>query len=137
MLHRLVSLLLVAALATASAACEGMKGLLALQQGLAAEFDTRAVAVNVVNGTSLIVTFTNSRLGELETTEQAAACRRVAEYVRDHYPGYDRLDVISVAFADQRRVGPVSMTKSRMPCSLRTSDLGRPRRGISLQRPGA
>jgi len=107
-------------------ACEGMKSLLALQQGLASEFGAREVGVNLVNGKVLVITFQNSSLGDLVGEEQAELCHRVGEYVRDHYSGYAHLQQIRVAFSKQAGFGPVNLTRSQTPCALGTDQLGQP-----------
>jgi len=107
-------------------ACKGMQALYQLQQGLAAEFQSAEVSVNVYNGRALTVTFWNSPFGDLRGDSQTAFCRHAAEYVRDHYPGYEELQTIAVAFATRQAVGPVSMTHSETACSFNRSGLGEP-----------
>ena len=119
------SLLAVATFITL-VACKGMQALYQLQQGLGAEFPSAEVSVNVYNGRALTVTFWNSPFGDLSGDDRAAFCRHAAEYVRDHYPGYEGLQTIGVAFATRKAAGPVSMTHSEIACSFNRSALGAP-----------
>jgi hypothetical protein len=140
MITRCARGLAILALLTTLSGCQEMKSLLALQQGLVAEFHTRAVQVNVNNGTTLTVTFQNSPIAQLDDSAQVDTCREVAEYVRDHYSGYAQLERINVGFAQVRQVGPLTMTNGRTPCTFRPAELGQPKHAggdTTLTRPAA
>ncbi len=106
------------------AACEGMRGLLTLQQGLATEFHWSQVGANIANGTRLTVTFQNAPFANETGEARDSICRQAAEYVRDHYSGYPTLSEVAVSFVSRKEYGPVNLTHSDTPCSYRTRELG-------------
>jgi hypothetical protein len=116
---------LIAAFVTSlGVACMDMRDELELQRALAAEFGTPETGINLANGTVLTVTLQNSPLADASGEDRRQICRRVAEYVRDHYRGYAALRTVQVTFASQRRAGPVAITSTDPPCAFSTSDLG-------------
>lgn len=58
--------------------------------------------------------------------ERQALARDVAVFVRDHYPGYTRLESVSVGFATRRKAGILTVTQSEVPYTFTTTDLGQP-----------
>jgi hypothetical protein len=112
-----------AALLAATAACGDLKDLMSLAGDLKAEFG-ESPNLNVTNHAHLTVTFRNSRYADLPEGERAAFAQRVAEFVRDRYPGYDRLETVRVGFLSQRRAGIVTLSQSETPYTFRTADLG-------------
>ena len=121
---RLLPLLVATTLALG---CADLRDIMTLQQGLAREFNQSAIGVNVNNSVSLTVTFSNSPAADLPDAERAAFARRVAEYVRDHYPHYSALQTINVGFASVTKTGPVTYTNSSVPYRFTPSDLGQPK----------
>ncbi len=124
---RFARLLLLAVLALPALACSDLGELMSLQQELTHEFNTGAVNVNTNNAVHLTVIFSNSPAAELPDSDRAAFARRVAEYVRDHYPGYERLQTIRIGFAKVSGAGAVKFTSSRAPYRFTPRDLGPPR----------
>ena len=112
------------ALCLSLAACEGLRGLLTLQQGLATEFQWSQVGVNVANGGRLTVIFQNAPFAHETGEARDSICRQAAEYVRDHYAGYSTLTEVAITFASRTDIGPLNMTKSETPCSYSISELG-------------
>ena len=102
-----------------------MKAILSLQRGLAREFQTSGIGVNLNNSAYLTVTFTNSPVAEASETDQAAFARRVAEYVRDHYARYAQLQSTRVGFSTVKGIG-VRFTSTRIPYQFTPSELGPP-----------
>jgi hypothetical protein len=105
--------------------CADLKDLLSLQQGLAHEFDTSAINVNLSNSAYLTVVFSNSPVSNRSEPERAEFARRVAEYVRDHYPRYDQLQSIQVGFASVKGVG-ITFTSTQIPYRFTPAELGPP-----------
>ena len=105
--------------------CADLKDILSLQQGLAREFQTSAISVNLNNSAYLTVVFSNSPVADSSDAAQSAFARRVAEYVRDHYPHYDQLQSIQVGFASMKGVG-ITFTSTRIPYQFTPSELGMP-----------
>ncbi len=105
--------------------CADLKDILSLQQGLAREFQTSAISVNLNNSAYLTVTFSNAPIADQPEAEQAAFARRVAEYVRDHYAHYAQLQSIQVGFASVKGVG-ITFTRTRVPYRFTPSELGPP-----------
>ena len=113
--------------ATSTSACADLKEMMSLQQGLAQEFHTPAINLNLNTSRTLTVVFANSPYADLQSGEQSAFARRVAEYVRDHYAGYARLQRITVGFATVRGGGGMQFSTSRLPYTFTPQDLGAPR----------
>lgn len=114
------------ALVAGGLGCADLKEILSLQQGLAREFQTSAVNINLNNSAYLTVTFSNAPIADQPEAEQAAFARRVAEYVRDHYARYDQLQGIQVGFASVKGVG-ITFTRTRVPYRFTPRELGPPR----------
>ena len=105
------------------AACAAFKDLIALQRGLMAEFPTAVINVNLTND-HLSVLFQDSTTANLAEVERAAFARRVAEFVRDHYAGYDKLANVSIGFSQTKRLGPLTSTRTETPYSFPHAELG-------------
>ncbi len=105
------------------AACAAFKDLIALQRGLMAEFPTAVINVNLTND-HLSVLFQDSTTANLPEVERAAFARRVAEFVRDHYAGYDKLANVSIGFSQTKRLGPLTSTRTETPYSFPHAELG-------------
>ena len=116
--------------------CADLKDILSLQQGLAREFQTSGISVNLNNSAYLTVVFSNSSIADSSEAAQSAFARRVAEYVRDHYAHYDQLQSIQVGFASVKGVG-ITFTSTRIPYRFTPSDLGPPRRAKGTTAPKA
>lgn len=111
----------------AALACADLTEILSLQQGLVREFGTSAISVNLNGSGSLSVIFSNSPIAALTDSARAAFARRVAEYVRDHYAHYERLQSIQVGFASEKGGFGVRITSTRVPYRFTPSELGPPR----------
>src|SRR5207244_3426160 len=82
----------------ALAACADLKDMLSLQRGLAQEFQTEAISININNSVNMTILFSNSPVAQSSDSEQSVFAHRVGEFVRDHYPKYDELQTIAVGF---------------------------------------
>ena len=122
-MNRLRSLLAVAALGLA--ACAVLQDLITLQRGLANEFHTAAINVDVTND-HLTELFQDSTTAKLPETERADLARRVAGFVRDHYARYDNIADVSVGFAQVKRLGPLTSTRTEVPYAFSRIELGPP-----------
>ena len=112
------------ALLLAAIGCADLKDIFSLQRGLSREFQTNAISINLNNSTDLTVSFTNAPVADSAETARAAFARRVGEFVRDHYPHYDRLQRITVAFSTSSSAGPVRFTRTEAPYRFTHADLG-------------
>jgi hypothetical protein len=79
--------------------------------------------VGIMNGNVLTVTFLNSGRETLADAEREAAARQTAEFVRDHYDGYSRLQEVRIVFSSNRSVGPASIGRSHSH-AFPVADLG-------------
>jgi hypothetical protein len=120
----IICLLLMLSLFACQDMFKGMGEMMALQQKLAQEFNTQNIAIKITNGTHLVVTFQNSPIADLAKVEQKAQARQVAMFVRDHYGGYGKLSIVSVAFIQHNQYGPLSVTKTQAAFSFKKSELG-------------
>jgi hypothetical protein len=119
----IIWLLLMLSLFACQDMFKGMGEMMALQQKLAQEFNTQNIAIKITNGTHLVVTFQNSPIADLAKVEQKAQARQVAMFVRDHYGGYGKLSIVSVAFIQHNQYGPLSVTKTQAAFSFKKSEL--------------
>jgi hypothetical protein len=120
----IIWLLLMLSLFACQDMFKGMGEMMALQQKLAQEFNTQNIAIKITNGTHLVVTFQDSPIADLAKVEQKAQARQVAMFVRDHYGGYGKLSIVSVAFIQHNQYGPLSVTKTQAAFSFKKSELG-------------
>jgi len=111
-------------------ACSGLaemkqtlQGLQSLQAGLVQDLQEPNTNVNITNS-SLVVTFVNSRLASQPEEQRARTARHVAEFVRDHYVAYSSLSRVAVGFQSRASVGVASASKTEVPYSFSTADLG-------------
>ncbi|HET8648832.1 MAG TPA: proline iminopeptidase-family hydrolase, partial [Gemmatimonadales bacterium] len=105
------------------AGCADLKDLGKLQQGLAANFHTSGVAIDLANGNALTVTFVNLAVSD---SDRPSLCRQAAEFVRDHYAGYDHLRTVAVGFKRQIGIAGFSASRSTVPCQYTTAELATP-----------
>ena len=112
----------------------------ALAQAITMEYQTsEATSVSVdlesnvsadgVGNVILIVGFQNSEMGGLPEDERRDFARTVAEFVRDHYPGYPNLSTVAVGFAQITKRGPVTTTSGQGLYPFTASELGAPLSG--------
>ena len=93
--------LLVAVLLLSAAGCQRMWDSVSLLVSIGREFDARDLHISskvTPSEAHLTVIFRHSPLADRPEAERRAHARRVAEYVRDHYPRYGELDDVSVAY---------------------------------------
>jgi hypothetical protein len=108
-------------------ACADLKDIFSLQRGLAQEFHTNAINVTLSNSSYLTILFTNSPSAALPDSERAVFARRVAEFVRDHYPKYEQLTSIDVGFAAVHGAAGISFSKTDVPYRFTPAQLGPPK----------
>src|ERR1041384_2199191 len=108
-------------------ACADLKEMLSLQQGLAQEFQTQQISININNSVDMTILFSNSPVAQASDSEQAAFARRVGEFVRDHFSKYGGLEAIGVGFSSVRGTGAFHITNTRIPFRFTPQDLGPPR----------
>jgi len=116
-------------------ACADLRDIMSLQQGLSKEFPNNAIGVNVNNEAYLTVTFTNSPAAQLPDSEQALLARHVAEFVRDHYAEYARLQEINVGFSTVTGSGSFHFTRTNVPYHFTPKDLASPSPDAELATP--
>lgn len=88
-------LLSALALSLALAGC-GDNGRLAEELGKS--YGPANVYYETADSTHLRVSFFNSPFAERPDSARAGTARKIAEYVRDHYPRYKTLDKVTVEF---------------------------------------
>jgi hypothetical protein len=92
---------------------------------LAAELRAPEVRLLTENGATLVVTLVNPPPDVGADDARRQTCRRVAEFVRDHYRGYRYLQRVRVAFATRREGSSVTTTVSPFGCTIDATRLGR------------
>ena len=81
------------------ASCKDARDLLSIRAALGREYPDTQVGLSVTDGLILTVTLTDSPLLLAPCDRQVAMAMRVATFVRDHYPGFDSLQVINIGFS--------------------------------------
>jgi hypothetical protein len=109
-----------------AASCGELTGLIAFQQEFRARFELNSVEVQR-SGAELAVTVGDRRFQDAGDEERAAAAREMAEYVRDRYEGYPRLEVVVIRFSHTRRLAVATMSSARVH-RFPTAELGPPGR---------
>jgi hypothetical protein len=98
-------LLVVFASVLLASACGDVGEVLVLSRDIKREFAASDASVNLQDGRSVEVTVwrdTPPPAAGAVAPESDALARRVAEYVRDHYAGYDRLAEVRVELKSRR-----------------------------------
>ena len=105
--------------------CSMMKDVFALSYGILKEFKAEtSCKVEMSTTGRMTVTFGPGRLSSLPAAEQRAEARRITEYVRDHYPGYPKLEKIEIVAESEGSMGPVTITNRMEPQVFACADLG-------------
>jgi hypothetical protein len=79
-----------------------------------------------VDATALQVTFLESPFAERGDAERQATARKVAEYVRDHYPQYKTLDKVIIEFPTKKELAAAKLTHVAGRYTFTTAELGPP-----------
>lgn len=114
-------------LALSLAGCHFFAQLFALEKGMGARYHATPTSINVNSGTQgtvMTVLFGDSAHVNLPDSDRAVFARDVAEYVRDHYPGYPTLTSVTVGFASTQDYGVVHVTRNQAPYSFTRDELG-------------
>lgn len=104
--------------------CAGLRDLLTLSGALQKQFGA-AANVNLSNGSHLIVTFPNlpEETLKAEGGDRAKLAADVAHFVKVHYAQANELNDITVAFAQVKSAGPLTMTRTDAHYSFAAKDL--------------
>jgi hypothetical protein len=113
-------LAVTATLATTS--CECFRGMGPLRRELIEEFHASDVVLVRATDRSLTVTLQKP----FPYDEEQQTCRRIAEFVRDHYEDYSDLSTVRVGFATRRSVAGVDVSRTKTLCSFTRGELGKP-----------
>ncbi|HTS88088.1 MAG TPA: hypothetical protein VMG41_06305 [Gemmatimonadales bacterium] len=119
----MVGAILIAACSNLKELQQSVVELQQLQASLTERFGGPGIVVNETS-TTLIVTFVNSDLAKLPSDQRTAKAREVAEFVREHFPGYARLTSISIALQTRSSLGVASFSRTQTPYTYRTAELG-------------
>jgi hypothetical protein len=106
-------------------ACGEIPGLVAFGNEFRSHFQLNAVDVKRSDA-ELAITVGDERFRSMTDAERGAVARRMAEYVRDHYEGYSRVDAVTLRFAHTRRVAIATTTTSTHVHRFPREELGPP-----------
>lgn len=95
--RRLCLPVLVLALALAACGDEGR-----LADALGKDYGPAVVTFASTDSTHLQVVFFDSPFAERSDADRQGTARKIAEYVRDHYPRYKALDKVTVEFMTKK-----------------------------------
>ena len=95
--------------------CAELKDLTALSSALEKQYHVRA-SVDLNNGSHLRITYENVPTG-------AFAPESVARFAKGHYHHAERLEDITIAFAQVARTGPLTVTRTDAPSKFSVRDL--------------
>jgi hypothetical protein len=90
-------ILMAFALALTLAACRD-EGRSQLENELGERYGMVIVGASDSLANDLVVMFPSSPFADRTDAERRGTARKVADYVRDHYPGYKGIDKVTVAF---------------------------------------
>jgi hypothetical protein len=112
------------AAAAAVIGCSDFKAMFALSAALQKEYHVPA-NVNLNNRTHLSITLQNLPAGLLDGDDSSRQrfARELATFAKSHYAESSRLDDITIAFANVRGYGPVTVTRTDAPFSFRIREL--------------
>jgi len=79
-----------------------------------------------VDATALEVTFLESPFAEQADAERRVEARKVAEYVRDHYPRYKTLDKVIIAFPTKKELAAGKLSHIAAQYTFTRAELGPP-----------
>lgn len=96
-MRRLLLSALVFALALAGCGDNGR-----LADELSKSYGIANVQYETADSTRLLVSFFDSPFAERSDSARAGTARKIAEYVRDHYPHYKKLDKVTVEFLTKK-----------------------------------
>jgi hypothetical protein len=103
-----------------------------LQSGLAARFPSENVTVTLFPPSTLTVELRSHPASEEERRQLAL---RTAEFVRDNYAEYVRLQVVNVSFDSVASTGPFSVVSSKVVYRFARRNLGEPSGGAQGRNP--
>jgi hypothetical protein len=113
-------------------ACAEMGAIVTVQRELQREFGVSVTDVRVTDtrayqatGRELQLVVAGERLDAMDAVEREAEALRMAELVRDRYPGFERLSVVTIAFEGAGRTGAAALARGR-GYRFRADELGRP-----------
>lgn len=113
----------VVLLLVALTCCHEVGAVLSLQSGLATRFPSLNVGVTLTPPSTLTVEFRSQPASEQERREVAL---QAAEFVRDHYADYRRLQVVNVSFDSVANIGTFSLESKKIVYRFARGSLGEP-----------
>ena|ERR1043165_4254299 len=102
--------------------CGDLKAVALFARDVNREFQM-PVNVNITNGSHLRITFRNVPDRLNDSTARSDFAYRVAQYAKSRYPKADSLKDVTIAFADVKSVGPVSVTRTEAPFVFKLRDI--------------
>ena len=103
--------------------CDGFKDTLALSGAIQKQYGVPA-NVNLTNGSHLIITFQNlPQQTKGDSTDRAKFAAQVASFTKAHYAHADELDDVTIAFAQVKSAGPLTLTRTDAPYTFATKDI--------------
>lgn len=123
MAHRVPLGLLALALSLTLAAC-GDEG--RLSNELSERYGTAIVGSQDSLANHLVVTFLSSPFADRSDAERRGTARKVAEYVRDHYPRYKGIDKLTVEFLTKKEAVVDTLKHVGASYTFTRADLGPP-----------
>ena len=98
------------ALAFAVAACRD-EGRSQLEHELSERYGLVIVGASDSLANDMVVMFPSSPFADRTDAERRGTARKVAEYVRDHYPAYKGIDKVTVAFLTKKEMAADTLLK--------------------------
>ena len=84
------------------------------------------VGSTTADATALEVTFLEPAFAQRADAERRATARKVAEYVRDHYPRYKMLDKVIIAFPTKKELAAEKLPHVAGTYTFTRAELGPP-----------
>lgn len=104
-------------LANSQMACVPLDRLQRFQATIARRFDVRPPGLELRDGTSLVIAFEDQRFSLMEQRQLSTSAVEVAQFVRDSYPEYGRLESVTIGYV---RVQNSGIAVARLPLYVAT-----------------
>jgi len=98
-----------------AAGCADAYNLMSLRSALVKEFPSDTIGVSLTDGLVLTVTFVKDASEKAPCDSLTAFALRAATAVRRNYPGFESLNMVSIAFSHRESGGSTRTTSSHLP----------------------
>ncbi len=102
--------------------CGQFKSMGKLQRAVSKEFGITVTTIRTTNGVHLQLIFENA---DLKGRDLSKLSSEIAEFTRDNYDDFDKLETVSVIFGTKSQYGPVNVKSTDAKYSFSASELSK------------